>query len=235
MPRKGESRFANDPSLSKPWNEMTYLEKARFWDRDRYKRDKEKRLELSRAIYKRDSEKIKARTASYQRENRLVLNEKRKTWQKEYLASNPFYRTKRKEAAKVWHAKNKKAESEYRKKYRSERFKKDPIFKLEYTCRARIHSALKSAFTKKSTRTSKLIGCTPIELKEYLESRFLDGMNWDNHGVKGWHIDHIKPCAAFDLSNPYDQLKCFHYTNLQPLWWKDNIIKSDNYTQEINT
>ena len=64
-------------------------------------------------------------------------------------------------------------------------------------------------------------------LKQHLESQFKDGMSWNNHGVKGWHIDHIKPCASFDLTDPEEQKKCFHFSNLQPLWWIDNLKKKD--------
>jgi hypothetical protein len=64
-------------------------------------------------------------------------------------------------------------------------------------------------------------------LIKHLESHFTEGMNWDNYGVYGWHMDHIIPCAAFDLTKPEDQSKCFHYTNLQPLWAKDNLSKRD--------
>jgi hypothetical protein len=52
-------------------------------------------------------------------------------------------------------------------------------------------------------------------------------MTWDNYGKKGWHVDYILPCASFDLTKEEEQKKCFHYTNLQPLWWLDNIKKSD--------
>jgi hypothetical protein len=52
-------------------------------------------------------------------------------------------------------------------------------------------------------------------------------MTWQNYGYYGWHIDHIKPCASFDLRKPSEQRKCFHYSNLQPLWAKDNLQKSD--------
>jgi HNH endonuclease. len=50
-------------------------------------------------------------------------------------------------------------------------------------------------------------------------------MSWDNYGRDGWHIDHIRPCASFDLTDPEQQRQCFHYTNLQPLWAADNIRK----------
>lgn len=66
-------------------------------------------------------------------------------------------------------------------------------------------------------------------VKKHLESLFQNGMTWDNHGFDGWHIDHIVPCAAFDLTDPEEQKKCFHYTNLQPLWAKDNLSKGDRY------
>lgn len=90
--------------------------------------------------------------------------------------------------------------------------------------RTRLHNALRG--NEKSGNTISLLGCSIIALKEYLTNRFKNGMNWDNYGE--WHIDHIVPCAKFDLRHPEEQKKCFHYTNLQPLWALDNILKSDN-------
>ena len=68
-----------------------------------------------------------------------------------------------------------------------------------------------------------LLGCTIQEARNHIEKQFIDGMSWENYGK--WHIDHIKPCASFDLTKENDQRKCFHYTNLQPLWAKDNLVK----------
>jgi hypothetical protein len=87
--------------------------------------------------------------------------------------------------------------------------------------RSRIWHALKHNFKSKSTL--KLIGCSIEFLKFYLERKFEYNMNWNNYGK--WHVDHIIPCASFDLSNPEEQALCFHYTNLQPLWAKDNLKK----------
>lgn len=80
---------------------------------------------------------------------------------------------------------------------------------------------------EKSTR--ELVGCSWRELKAHIESMFKDGMNWDNRS--SWHIDHIKPCALFDLTKTDEQRKCFHFTNLQPLWAAENLRKSDTYPQ----
>ena len=63
----------------------------------------------------------------------------------------------------------------------------------------------------------------------HLEALFQPGMTWDNHAIDGWHIDHIRPCTSFDLTDPEQQRQCFHYTNLQPLWAFDNISKSDKW------
>ena len=75
----------------------------------------------------------------------------------------------------------------------------------------------------KSQKTLNLLGCDIPFLWEYLEKKFKPGMSKENYGE--WHIDHIIPCAKFDLSDPKQQEKCFHYTNLQPLWARENLQK----------
>ena len=112
-------------------------------------------------------------------------------------------------------------------KHKEERIaqKKDynliPINKVKLHLRGRIWEVLKR--NTKSATTMELTGCSTKELKQQLEKQFQVGMTWQNYGQ--WHIDHIKPCASFDLSKPGEQKKCFHYTNLQPLWARDNLSK----------
>jgi hypothetical protein len=76
---------------------------------------------------------------------------------------------------------------------------------------------------KKSKSTQELIGCDIEQLWIHLEKSFKSGMTRKNYGK--WHVDHIIPCASFDLTKPEEQAKCFHYTNLQPLWASENLAK----------
>lgn len=112
---------------------------------------------------------------------------------------------------------------EYQKIYNKKRRKIDPEFKTICYLRGRIYKALKN--NSKSKRTIELLGCSINDLKSHLESKFIEGMTWENQGE--WHIDHIRPCASFDLSHVEDQKKCFHHSNLQPLWAIDNMKKSN--------
>lgn len=102
------------------------------------------------------------------------------------------------------------------------RRKEDMAFRLVCSLRGRIRSALLGA--NKSMPTRQLLGCTLSVLRFHLEVKFTAGMTWENYGA--WHIDHIRPCCSFDMTKPEDQLECFHYTNLQPLWAHDNSVKS---------
>jgi 5-methylcytosine-specific restriction endonuclease McrA len=72
-------------------------------------------------------------------------------------------------------------------------------------------------------------GCSYDEFKIHIESQFTDDMSWDNYGLKGWHIDHIKPLSGFNLDSQCELKKAWHYTNLQPLWAEDNLKKGSKY------
>lgn len=110
-------------------------------------------------------------------------------------------------------------------KRRKIRKQQDLAYKIQCNLRRRMLLAVQGR--RKISSTFDLIGCSSEFLKQYLESKFSTGMSWNNYGYKGWHIDHILPCSSFDLTNPEQQKKCFHYSNLQPLWAKDNMTKGD--------
>lgn len=103
--------------------------------------------------------------------------------------------------------------------------------KLSSKMRTRIYVALHSRYLNKRGHTVELLGCSIEELKSFLTLKFLDGMTWENHGK--WHIDHKRPCASFNLVDPAEQKLAFHYSNLQPLWAKDNLIKSSKYAKPL--
>lgn len=97
--------------------------------------------------------------------------------------------------------------------------------------RCRIYNALirGSADTARTDRkampTMQLVGCSMAKLRRHIEAQFSDGMTWANMGK--WHIDHIVPCSAFDLSKPENQQRCFNYKNLRPMWGSANIRKGN--------
>lgn len=127
-------------------------------------------------------------------------------------------------------------------KYSKSKRNKDDInayFRNKYSndIKRRISSCLRSRLNKalkgniKSAGTIELLGCSIEELKKHLQSKFTEGMSWENYGQ--WHIDHVKPLANFDLTNKDEQKQACHYTNLQPLWAEDNISKGSYYEQRI--
>ena len=114
----------------------------------------------------------------------------------------------------------------YIRKYERERYRSDLSFKLMKNLRSRVRSALHG--NSKSAATEALLGICVDECRKYIEALFTEGMSWDSN----IHIDHIVPCASFDLSDPEQQRRCFHYTNLQPLWGPDNLEKSAKLTPQ---
>jgi hypothetical protein len=119
---------------------------------------------------------------------------------------------------------------EYRRQWQANRMAVDPSFRLRSNLASLINTAIRKQFGAKASRTNTLIGCTITQLRQHLEAQFTDGMSWENYGRNGWHIDHIRPCASFDLTDAEHQRQCFHYTNLQPLWAADNIRKGAKWS-----
>lgn len=129
---------------------------------------------------------------------------------KEYYKNN-------KDKKKNYYILNKIKINRYKQKYNLYKYKTDIQFKLKTILRSRINSGLRCGSSVKD------LGCSIADFKAYIESKFKNGMNWDNHGE--WHLDHIKPLSSFNLKNRFDFLKACNYKNIQPLWAKENLKK----------
>jgi len=127
------------------------------------------------------------------------------------------------ETRKKWYAKNADKLRAYNRKWTVEQRANDLNARLKHRLRTRLRHALLLTSTPKRCSVLKLIGCSLTELKAHIERQFTDGMSWDR--IREIDIDHKRPCAAFDLTDPVQQHACFHFSNLQPLWASDNRRK----------
>lgn len=194
--------------------ELSKIEKRRLANRLSYQRNREKRSKATLDYYYKNRDKCLADTRQYYSENK----EKHLTTVRSYQKKN---KSKCIANAKKWYSNNKE------KAHTCERirFENNLQYKLVKTQRSRVSTALKSQKAIKNQTTLTLLGCTLNELKKHLESLWLPGMSWENYSHKGWHVDHIKPCNTFDLTDPVQQKECFHYSNLRPLWAVDNLSR----------
>lgn len=194
---------------------MPYKDKEKqkeYFKKYNFKRRNKQKIYMKKWFLK-NIEKIK----KYRKEYFLLHEKKLKKYKKEYYLKNKF---KYKKYMKKWVKKNRKLLNEKRRI----KIKNNPKFKLSIILRNRILKALKGI--KKNESTLKLLGVRDVkEVWNHLEKSFKPGMTLKNHGK--WHIDHIIPCASFDLTKLSEQRKCFHYTNLQPLWASENLSKGD--------
>lgn len=175
--------------------------KIRKWGKEHHAKNREKHLEYAREYHKQNKEKKYQDVKRWRENNPERWEQIKKTYQ-------PIISAKREQRKKV-----------------------DINYKLRVLISTRILVAIKNSSGKKAYKTNQLIGCTVPYLRKYLERQFYDHpetgetMSWDNHGLYGWHIDHISPIAGYDLTKKSQQLKAFHYSNMQPLWAKENLSK----------
>lgn len=178
--------------------------------------------------------------------------ERVKSWQetsyqndKERRKSDQELRKKRIEHSKKWDEQSEprlkelgrkrwKTDENVRKRSyerRKRRKESDFGFKLRENARSRAYGLLKTALNGKPLKhcsTLEFFGCTLDFLKDHLRARYKPGMTDGNYG-KEWHLDHIKPCSLFDLTDKVQFKECWHYSNLQPLWAHESIAKSNKY------
>ena len=162
--------------------------------------------------------------------NKKEIIRKSKKWRKENPEKRKIIYTRwyknnyeqHRLSVKRWRKKNIKKFIKKNIEYNMKRYKTDSSFRLKACLRSRIICVLKGRI--KSAPSLKLLGVDNVEkVWKHLEKSFKSGMIRENHGK--WHVDHIIPCASFDLTKPEEQAKCFHYTNLQPLWASENLAK----------
>lgn len=103
----------------------------------------------------------------------------------------------------------------------------DPQYNVGNRLRSRMWHALVDGKGKKAAKTESLIGCTIAVLRSHIEKQFTDGMSWERLLAGEIHLDHRRPCASFDLTKEEEQRRCFHWSNIQPLWARDNLSKGD--------
>lgn len=169
-------------------------------------KNKEARKETSKRYYENNKDKIQL-------------------YKKEYDEKN-------KESLKIKSAQRSQKNKEHRNAKLKERRKNDLEFRIMGNLRTRVRSALNSKL--KENKTIELIGCNIKEFKQWLEFQFDLNMNWNNYGVE-WEIDHVIPCASFDLRNEDAQLKCFNWKNCRPLEKTKNKDKSNKLIEnDIN-
>ena len=157
------------------------------------------------------------------------LKESKKYYQSSKHDRADYYKTYRKENKEYF---NNYSHNHYHtnkelyREWERERYATDLPFRIKHITSTRIHEALKTYQILKNDRTIEYLGCSIGDYCNYLELKFDDKMNWNNQGDY-WHIDHIKPIAAFDLNNEEELYKCFHYSNTQPMEALENRLKSD--------
>jgi len=195
-----------------------FKERSREYQRAYYQRPEIKaaKTALRRIREQRPDVKERNRKLRLARMQKPEVRQKERNRCKAYM-QRPEIKAKQKiymqcEAIKAW-----------KKHYEQNRRKTDAAFRLAKNLRNRLYQAINGAL--KSARTLELVGCDIGFLRRWIEAKWKPGMSWQNYGK--WHVDHIMPCAMFDLSDPVQQRTCFRWTNLQPLWAHENISKSD--------
>ncbi len=192
--------------------------------REYNKKYREKNRNKSILYSKNYRESNKDKLKELDRKNYYKNHEKKLKKNKEYYEKN---KDEIKKVSKRYREKNKDQIKIKKNEYYRDKFKNDHEFRMKKILKNRIIEAIRRSKGKKTGKTTEMLGCTIKKFKEHIESQFKDGMTWGNYGITGWHIDHIVPCAAFDLTDPYQQKLCFNYTNLQPLMALENILKRD--------
>jgi len=217
-------------------NKIEIVKKSKNYREENSETLKEKK----RKYYLDNKEKINKKSKKYREENSEFLKEINKKYREENSESlkekKKQYRSKEenKQRQKEWWLNNKDKRKEYRKSYKDKgkekQHKKNWYKSIKYrkpyvlAWRSLLNNTLKRFGKNKEDETIKLLGYSALQLKEHIESLFLEGMSWKNYG--DWHIDHIKMVSNFDKNTPVDIVNSLD--NLRPLWARDNCSRKFN-------
>lgn len=186
---------------------------------------KEQMSEYNKKYWQKTKEVQKQSNKIWRENNKEKVKENMKKWLEENKEhkkqKDKEYRAAHYEQFKENHARWRREKYQKMKQENSEEFHKH---KIKTNISRRIREILGQ---NKSDTCVKYVGCSLDELKNHMETTFSNGMSWDNYGE--WHIDHIIPCTAFNMHDETEKLACFNYKNLQALWSKDNIQKSNKF------
>ena len=158
----------------------------------------------------------------YYENNKEIISE----WYKEWAENNREYL---RDLHTKWREDNREHVNKYKRDYERKRRAEDPKYRLGIRTRTAVWKLLKERGIKKTNKTFSLLGYSIEELMAHLEKQFTEGMTWDNYGE--WHVDHIRPMTSFKFESVDDPefKECWALSNLQPLWWNDNLSKGPRY------
>ncbi len=204
-------------------------EKHRIRNLEYRKNNREKVRVRGRKHYAANREKLIAQSLSYQNRDKVGHLKRRRELRLRKRDEN----NKRQ---KEWRRGNRDKLRIYAKRKWNKKMATSLSFAIRERLRTRIRQAIRSQSGNKATKTMDLLGCSLSDFRIYTESKFDVGMNWDNWGwgKDKWNLDHIVPCAIFDLTKPEHQKRCFHFSNYQPLWQPDNFKKNAKTTGQFN-
>ena len=187
------------------------------YDRRWRELNRDKIVEQKRLWRKINHEKLRDQLRQWREKNRERLCAKERQFRK--INRQRIYCLQR-----AWVERNRKKVQEHWRQWHRKRLIEDPQYRIIVALRRRLNGFVRRGQAKKQGRTLSLLGCPIQELRVHLQKQFTRGMSWKNYG-KVWHIDHIIPCAKFDLTDPRQQLICFNYLNLRPCFALENIRK----------
>lgn len=212
--RHKENREDQLCKMKEYWTEN--IEAMRVYKKEYNQINRDMMVVKCHGYYQENRDKVLVQMKEHRIEHREEISDRRKKRYQERYDEMAAQRTD-------YYNRNRGRINLQRTKYQSTKRKNDIRYRIYCNLRSRINLALKSS--SKSNGTINLLGCSIPELKKHLESQFLPGMTWETYGLRGWHVDHVVPCAVFDFTDPEQQKMCFNYTNLRPLWWLDNLKK----------